>query len=260
MWKRVTTWREVTILRFHKSDPREIEIGKTYRVDEQRSVEVLKFLPHFAYDIEQKQAINMSEFPKNPAILVRVQSAAATREQWLFANMPDFYQMHERTNNEQTLPLTYSYQLPSCCNKEVPLLTILLKTPAGVNEEKLTYDPEKPLFAEEGKVAIVIDKRDGDVKEYRSVASIVEKGRTLRKETIAVNRPLKYAGFSFYQSNYRPEDLTYSGFRVVKDPGLKTVYAGAGMLCLGVIWIFYITPSYIRARRRKEQEGQDVTG
>jgi cytochrome c biogenesis protein len=140
---------------------------------------------------------------------------------------------------------------------EFPLLTLLVKTPSGVQEEKLTYDVERPLFVEGGKFALLIDKRDGEVREYRSVASIIDNGQVIRKATIAVNHPLKYAGFSFYQSNYKPEDLTYSGFQVIRDPGLGTVYTGAAMLCLGVIWIFYITPAYIRGKRK---EGQNVVG
>jgi hypothetical protein len=241
---------------------REVEMGKSYPFGPDGTVEIVEFLPHFAYDIEQRKAINVSNSPKNPAILIKLHQGKVNREQWLFANMPDFYQMHAATKEQAPISLIYSYELPACCGKDVPLVTLLLQTRSGIVQEKLTYDPEKPLFLEDGKLALVLDKREGEVKEYRSIASIVAQGREIRRANISVNHPLKYAGFSFYQSNYNPDDLTYSGFRVVKDPGLPVVYLGSGILCFGVIWIFYLTPAIIRAKRRQqnEKENENVRG
>ena len=239
-------------LSVQNQEPREIEIGKTYQIGTERSVQILEFFPHFAYDIEHKKALNVSEHPQNPALLISLEESNSNSQQWLFANMPDFHQMHSSTKKNREVNFVYSYELPAYGNKEVHLVTLLLKTKAGIVQEKLTYDPEKPLFLENGKVALLLDQREGEVKEYRSVASVIEQDREIVKANISVNHPLKYAGYSFYQSNYNPDDLTYSGFRVVKDPGLPVVYTGAATLCLGVIWIFYLTPAFIRARRRQQ--------
>jgi cytochrome c biogenesis protein ResB len=63
-----------------------------------------------------------------------------------------------------------------------------------------------------------------------------------------VNDPLSYKGYSFYQSNYRKEDPTYSGILVVRDPGLPVVWAGFVMVCAGVIFAFYARPRILERR------------
>lgn len=242
--------------------PLEVEVGRSYRVSESTSVEVVHFVPHFSYDIDQRKVVNVSNSPNNPAILLRITKGGTSQEKWLFANMPDFHKVHQKTENSTDENFLYAYELPKQTKKEVPVLTLLVETPSGIVEQQLAGDATKPLFLEEGKVALVLDKREGEVKEYRSIATVKEDGKQVRKQTIAVNHPLKYAGYSFYQSNYRPEDPTYSGLRVVKDPGLSIVYTGASILCLGVVWIFYITPGLIRTKRRRQElvkENENVT-
>ncbi len=89
---------------------------------------------------------------------------------------------------------------------------------------------------------LVFKKKADDVKAYRSSVSILEGGRAVRRGTISVNNPLAHRGFLFYQSDHRPEDPTYSGILVVKDPGLGIAYAGFAMVCLGAILCFYVRP------------------
>ncbi|MCY3023129.1 MAG: cytochrome c biogenesis protein ResB [Planctomycetota bacterium] len=81
-----------------------------------------------------------------------------------------------------------------------------------------------------------------EVKAYRSHVAVIENGNEVKEATIAVNAPLSWGGYEFYQSDWRQEDLNFSGLKVVRDPGLSTVYAGMIMVSLGVLFVFYVRP------------------
>jgi len=91
-------------------------------------------------------------------------------------------------------------------------------------------------------VAIVFESKAGEPKSYRSKVSVLEDNDVVREATIAVNAPLSYGGYEFYQSDWHKEDLKYSGLKVVRDPGLGVVYAGMIMVALGVLFVFYVRP------------------
>jgi hypothetical protein len=101
------------------------------------------------------------------------------------------------------------------------------------------------------------ESRAPAVKSFRSKVSVLEGGEVVRQATVAVNAPFYHKGYMFYQSNYRANEPDYSGFKIVKDPGLSTVYIGLIMISLGVMYIYYIRPRVVnRARAQAIQEAQ----
>src|SRR3989338_7596412 len=58
---------------------------------------------------------------------------------------------------------------------------------------------------------------------------------------IQMNEPLKYRGFKAYQSSYRvePGKPDISIFTVARDPGNPLKYAGAIIMVLGILALFY---------------------
>ncbi|MGD0089723.1 MAG: cytochrome c biogenesis protein ResB, partial [Planctomycetota bacterium] len=87
---------------------------------------------------------------------------------------------------------------------------------------------------------------------YRSRVSLLAGGKAVKEDIIiAVNAPLSYGGYEFYQSDWRATDLDFSGLKVVRDPGLGLVYAGMIMLSAGVIFVFYIRPRIGSADKRR---------
>ena len=113
---------------------------------------------------------------------------------------------------------------------------------------------DDPLFLEEGKYVLVLQKRDDEVKKFRSVLAIWDGGKEVKREPVEVNSPLEYKGYMFYQSNYDPRNLSYSGFSVVRDPGLGLVYAGFLLLSIGVIYVFYVRPRIIARKVQQAKE------
>jgi hypothetical protein len=136
---------------------------------------------------------------------------------------------------------------------DVAKAEILASGPNGMYQATLTDHAASPAYLNNGQIALLIDKRNRDAKDYRSVVSIFENGIERRHQTIEVNHPLKYKGFSFYQANFDPDNPAFSGIQMVKDPGLGFVYTGFIMMSLGVIFIFYIRPRMVEAGRKRQE-------
>ena len=62
------------------------------------------------------------------------------------------------------------------------------------------------------------------------------------KKEIRVNSPLKYGGYSFFQTSYDTIHHDWSGIQIVKDPGVPIVYLGFLLLIVGLVLKFYINP------------------
>ncbi|MFH1741563.1 MAG: cytochrome c biogenesis protein ResB [bacterium] len=91
-----------------------------------------------------------------------------------------------------------------------------------------------------------------NVKSYNSTLSVVDNGRAVRRKTIVVNKPLRYKGYTFYQSDWDKEQESYTILEVKKDPGDEIFYVGGTLLILGVIIIFYVNPLLRRRKMNSE--------
>jgi len=58
-----------------------------------------------------------------------------------------------------------------------------------------------------------------------------------------------YKGYTFYQSGYNPEDLSYTSLQVVKDPGVAVVYSGFALMIAGLFIVFYLNPWFDSRRK-----------
>ncbi|MDR4506409.1 MAG: cytochrome c biogenesis protein ResB [Candidatus Scalindua sp.] len=101
--------------------------------------------------------------------------------------------------------------------------------------------------------ALLYEKFGMEIKDFKSKLRIIDNGNTVLSKTIEVNDPLKYGGYVFYQSSYDPEGELYSGLQVTKNPGIIVVYSGFIILCVGVVFIFYIKPFLRRKSKKKER-------
>ncbi len=80
----------------------------------------------------------------------------------------------------------------------------------------------------------------GAVRDYISSLAVIEKDEIVAEKDVEVNHPLHYGGYYFYQYSYDTQAGQYSVLMVVSDTGLGLVYAGYVMLCVGVIWYFWL--------------------
>lgn len=118
---------------------------------------------------------------------------------------------------------------------------VLVKITKDKSEETRWLLSKFPNFAEAAEFKDILTVYDfqAPVKEYKSEIAILEKGKEIKKADLKVNRPLTHKGYSLYQSDYNPDDLTWSGLKVKKDPAITIVYFGFIVLNLSVILNFY---------------------
>jgi len=221
-------------------EPLEVEVGKTCTLPgTKRSFRVAEFYPDFSFSIEEKRAFSLSDEPRNPVLLIEEPGAGkdgAPRKQWLFARNPG------HGPGDKDLPLKYTYT----GSGGLPSATVEIRkgrAKASIVETTMTPGEGKDaVFWLDDECALVFEKKAGEPRAYRSKVSVLDGGKVTKEATIAVNAPLSYGGYDFYQSDWRSEDLSYSGIKVVRDPGLGLVYAGMIMLSAGVLFVFYIRP------------------
>jgi len=90
----------------------------------------------------------------------------------------------------------------------------------------------------------------GDIKAFKSAVEVIENGSVVGTRTIAVNAPFSWKGFTFYQTSYNPDDLTWSALQVVRDPGVPIVYTGFILMMAGLTLVFCVGP-WLGGQRRQ---------
>jgi cytochrome c biogenesis protein ResB len=178
-------------------------------------ITVLQYVPDFVIDASTKEVTTRSNEPRNPAILVAVNGPNYHNHRWLFAKFPDF-------------------SMPTKGDAAAP-------------------DQKSGLQMVYQSIGAVMDHvmPSGPIKSFKSTFDVIDAGAVVVKDrTIEVNSPFSYKGYTFYQSGYNPEDLTYTSFQITNDPGVPVVYAGFGLMLVGLSIVFYINP-WLDGRRKK---------
>ncbi len=136
-----------------------------------------------------------------------------------------------------------------------PAILVEIEGPRGtVSDWMLANNP--PKWYPDKNLALLYEQSGMVVKDYKSILRVVDGGETVVTKTIEVNDPLKYKGYVFYQSSYDPEGERYTGLQVTRNPGLIVVYSGFILLCVGVVFIFYVKP-FLRRKLKKGQKVED---
>jgi hypothetical protein len=174
-------------------------------------ITVLKYIPDFTVDLQTHEVTSRSREPRNPAILVAVNGPTYHNHRWLFAKFPEFVMHATDSQTAAPSPLQMIYQYHGA----MPRRTM----PAG------------------------------PIKSFKSTLELLEGGSVAGRRVVEVNRPFAFKGYTFYQSGYNPDDLSYTALQVVKDPGVPIVYAGFLLMIAGLFIVFYLNP-WLDARRK----------
>jgi len=174
-------------------------------------ITILKYLPDFIVDMQTHEAASRSNEPRNPAILVAVNGPTYQNHRWLFARFPDFDMHTKDTQSSGPSPLRMEY------------------------ESRGTIAPKT--------------MPTGPIKLFKSTLELVEGESVVGHRVVEVNSPFSYKGYTFYQSGYNPEDLSYTSLQVVKDPGVVVVYTGFAFMIAGLFIVFYLNPWFDSRRK-----------
>jgi len=82
---------------------------------------------------------------------------------------------------------------------------------------------------------------DGAVSNYRSRLRLQQEGRVVQAE-VAVNEPLRFEGYTFYQASFDPSDASVTVLLVKRERFLWLVYLGFLFLSVGVLLWLVWTP------------------
>ncbi len=124
-----------------------------------------------------------------------------------------------------------------------PAIGVSISGPGGDSERWLFARYPAGMHKDEAlPFELVYSWAPNRVKQFRSKLSVLEDGKVVKEKTISVNDPMKYRGFTFYQTTYDQQKESWSGLQVSKDPGVPFVYSGAAFLSLGLIMVFYTGP------------------
>lgn len=94
--------------------------------------------------------------------------------------------------------------------------------------------------------------------EFISELVVLEGGQEMIRKRIEVNHPLSYKGYLFHQKSWgRDENGAYSIIGVVSNSGLAAVFAGYGLLAVGVIGQLWIVPAAGRIRQKGGRHNGD---
>lgn len=93
---------------------------------------------------------------------------------------------------------------------------------------------------------------------YQSLLRVDDPERGASEHLVAMNRPLHYRGYTFFQSSYAEGERMTSVLAVSRAPGLPLVYFGTALLTVGIAWMFYGKPWL--ARRRGAQALASLRG
>jgi len=83
---------------------------------------------------------------------------------------------------------------------------------------------------------------------YQSLLRVDDPERGSSEHVVAMNRPLHYRGYTFFQSSYAEGERMTSVLAVSRAPGLPLVYFGTTLLTVGIAWMFYGKPFLARRR------------
>lgn len=91
---------------------------------------------------------------------------------------------------------------------------------------------------------------------FESRVRVDDAERGASEHLIAMNHPLHYRGYTFFQASYAEGERMTSIFSVNRSPGLPVVYTGTALMSFGVIWMFYLKPVVARRQARKALEAR----
>jgi len=151
------------------------------------------------------QFVNRSDDVRREALHLTAQDGSATAEAWLVrGDAVELSLGHE--------PLIVEYR-PA--QRELPVTVKLL------DFRKIDYPGTQMAAGFESDVELTDPQRG-----------------VILLRTIRMNHPLRYRGFSFYQSSYIPSAIETTVLAVRSDPGTPFVYAGFLIVLAGVVSMF----------------------
>jgi len=89
------------------------------------------------------------------------------------------------------------------------------------------------------------------IRDYVSELEVVRDGQVVAEKDIEVNHPLSFGGYHFYQVDYDHEAGRFTILSVHSSSGLRLVFIGYWMLCIGILWHMWFRHILARIKSKK---------
>ncbi len=290
-------------------------IGEHYNVgNSEYHIQILEYVGDFS----NRQLPIDQQTNDNPAAKIEIHGPDGNEERWLFANYPEWDEMHEtkykninllfkapgsvpgmkhlirivQDSNGENVLLYYldkkkveekKWELDKIYNvgdsgyqikltkyfqsfgfrEEVvqrsdtpnnPAIFVETSGPSGMVSEWLFAKEKRAWWYDDENLALLYQEEREMIKDFKSKLSVLVDGEVVKTKVIEVNDPLSYGGLDFYQANYDPNNPKFSGIQISSHPGIPIVYSGFIILCIGIVFIFYIKPFIKKSRQKKRKE------
>lgn len=190
----------------------------------------------------QPIAARADESSQTPAMRVRLARAGRSTEAWL---LPLPKADHDMIDVNALLPATTA---PATAGSTATTTADPVATaPADAHG---TADEHAAENGHSDTALLYIFQPVGEIRKYLADISVVEDGKTVHKQILAVNQPMHYGGYHFYQDRYDSQGLRYTVLLVRSDTGLYVVWTGFILMCAGVFWSFWFMPAVSAMRKR----------
>jgi hypothetical protein len=118
-----------------------------------------------------------------------------------------------------------------------PALEVRLIDSEGKELTRYVFEPARPFMYPNDNLYMIYNR---SISDYISDLQVIQDGKIVAEKDIEVNHPLHFGGYHFYQQSYDTETGQYTILRVVSDTGLRAVYFGFILLCVGVVLHFWL--------------------
>ncbi|HEY3346120.1 MAG TPA: cytochrome c biogenesis protein ResB, partial [Nitrospirota bacterium] len=88
----------------------------------------------------------------------------------------------------------------------------------------------------------VLSHGDAMPKSVSSTVQLIRNGRAVKSGIVEVNEPMSFEGLRIYQTAYERDasGRYFSGFQIVRDPGIPLVWSGFLLLMAGLFISFFV--------------------
>ena len=134
-----------------------------------------------------------------------------------------------------------------------PALEVEITDPNGEVTKQYVFSLMPGFGHSQSKVKLTYSRPTmRDIKDYISELEVIEDGKVVAEKDIEVNHPLYFGGYHFYQVDYDQAAGQYTILSIQSDSGLRLVFIGYWMLCLGIFWHLWLRHVYARIKSKSK--------
>jgi hypothetical protein len=226
------------------NDRRSVTLGELFDLGSGISMKILESHSHMQPETRPVLVAKIDRDPKAGNIFSRIK-LKLTSDQWGFSQwLP--YHRYPFANDQYAVPGRFIYKPTRC------------RLPDGTQVELLFSRRSEPLPAalalEDFELKVhtggFVSGNTASVRDFISVLRPYQNGEWQSEITTSLNSPAAYAGLYYFQAEWDPGEMAFTGLGVGNRDGVYIQLFGTCVAVLGMLYVFYIKPVIKRRRQQ----------